>query len=164
MSLLLQLSPLVRQRRIEMGLTQVALASLCGLSRSTINQLENGSLKDISVRRLQLVGDALGINVFGAPHARASRKSSDSAVAARSASVSYKRSLPPAVLVKTLATGQAPDAFVAHIATLLDELPMSLLAAVVEEVSKKKSLDRKTVWSSVRKLATDLHSNRAVLR
>ena len=42
----------VRVRRMDMGLTQTALARIGGLSRATINQLEAGAVKNLSVNKL----------------------------------------------------------------------------------------------------------------
>ena len=52
MSAITEFSSAVRTRRADMGLTQTALAGLSGLSRATINQLENGTLQDLSLKRV----------------------------------------------------------------------------------------------------------------
>lgn len=41
----------ILERREHLGLTQDRLAKLCGLSRSTINHLENGSLNDLGFQK-----------------------------------------------------------------------------------------------------------------
>lgn len=43
----------VQARRLEVGLLQEHVAKLSGLSRVTINQLENGTLKDLGFSRLK---------------------------------------------------------------------------------------------------------------
>lgn len=45
MNTLKELGNSVRQRRTDMDLTQATLAQLSGLSRATINQIENGAIR-----------------------------------------------------------------------------------------------------------------------
>ena len=46
------LAPLIHARRTALGLSQDRLAKLCGLSRATVNQLENGTLVDLGAAKL----------------------------------------------------------------------------------------------------------------
>jgi transcriptional regulator with XRE-family HTH domain len=52
---LLWIGSSVHQRRLELGLTQGALARMAGVSRATVNGLERGSLANLSLGRLGLL-------------------------------------------------------------------------------------------------------------
>ena len=52
----------LKNTRVNAGMTQVALAAVSGVSRATINALENFKAKDISVNTLSLILNALARN------------------------------------------------------------------------------------------------------
>lgn len=62
----------VRNRRIKLEMTQTELAKRSGISRATINALENGQLAELGVVRLIKIMDQLGltINIDLAPKSR----------------------------------------------------------------------------------------------
>ncbi len=152
-----ELSQAVRTRRLEIGLSQKVLAKIAGLSRTTISQVEGGTLKDLSLTRTAALLEAIGLTLSITPaHPRRPLTASGYKpleLAARSASVSYARPLPPAVLGEVLASGAVESAFVPHLATLLEEAPVSLLAKVVEQVHAEAELPREAVWANMRRLA-----------
>jgi hypothetical protein len=80
----------------------------------------------------------------------------------QSASVSYRTLLEPAVLAAALVDGALPKGIVPHVATLLDEAPLSLIVAAVEEVANTSSTHPKLLWKHVIHWAKDLHSPRGV--
>jgi transcriptional regulator with XRE-family HTH domain len=132
---------------------------MSGLSRATINQLENGSLVDLGAAKLIALLDLVGINldvgtVKGHKHALQS--------VSRSASVSYKTMLEPAELAAALVNGILPQGIIPQVATLLDETPLSLIVAAVEEVASKSSTSPKLLWKHVFHWAKDLQSPRGV--
>ena len=77
-------------------------------------------------------------------------------VAAQSASTSYRTVLPAAVLGDALRTRKMPKEFEAHIGTLLEEAPLSMLAQVVEQIHAEDALQPEQVWSNMRSLAREL--------
>jgi transcriptional regulator with XRE-family HTH domain len=158
MSPLVELATAVRTRRSEMGLTQNHLAELSGLSRATVNEVETGRLRDLSLNRAARLLDALGLAVsITPPHLRHTALSDRAfEMAARTASVSYKTALTASALRKLLLTGDVPAGFVPHVRTLLDEAPMSLLALVVEQLHDEEGIDRADVWARMRELAQRL--------
>ncbi|MFG6443550.1 hypothetical protein [Roseateles sp. LKC17W] len=83
-------------------------------------------------------------------------------VAAQSASTSYRTNLPPEVLGDALRTGAMPADFMAHIGTLLDEAPMSMLAKVVEQIHADDGMHHELVWSNMRSLARSLKLTRDI--
>ncbi len=74
-------------------------------------------------------------------------------LAAKTASTSYKEVLTSSELKKILQTGEAPAQFAAHIITLLDEAPTSIVLGAVKEaasdnVSAKKIMKHLAKWAS----------------
>jgi len=103
-----------------------------GFSRASINQLETGSLMDLGAAKLIALLDLVG------QHRDAgTRKGQEHALqsVSQSASVSYRTLLDPAALVE----GALPKGITPHIATLLNEVPLSLIVAAVEEVENKRN-------------------------
>jgi transcriptional regulator with XRE-family HTH domain len=150
---------LVHARRTALGLSQARLALMSGLSRATINQLETGSLVDLGAAKLIALLDLVGLNLDAG-----TRKGHEHALqsVSQSASVSYKTLLDPADLAAALVDGVLPTAITPHVATLLDELPLSLIVAAVEEVASTSSTSPRLLWKHVFHWARDLHSPRGV--
>lgn len=142
-----------------MGLTQTTLAKLSGLSRATVNQLENGVIKDLSLTRAAKLLGALGLSVtVAAPRPKklpnSNAKSSALDLAARTASQ----------LHDALTSDAMPARLSPHMYTLLEEAPVSLLASVVEELHGESGLERPQVWKKMRELARQLKSSRELWR
>ena len=157
----------VRVRRMDMGLTQTALARIGGLSRATINQLEAGAVKNLSVNKLASLFEAMGLSLqVSAPRSRepapTPAKRPSLMVAAQTASVSFKVRWKPQSLGKALASGVISPGFEPHAYTLLDEAPVSLLGSVVDQVHAQTGLDHATVWRNMRTLARRLMSSRPI--
>lgn len=171
MSPIYELSSAVRTRRSDMGLTQMALAALSGLSRATVNQLEKGTIKDLSLSRAARLLEVLGLSMAIATPRPSSRpahvqkKSSALDIAARTASVSYKTTVSATQLRKALMSSTPPSLeLVPHLYALLDEAPVSLLASVVEQLHQEKGVERAQVWKRMRELAHHLKSPRELWR
>lgn len=161
-----ELSQAVRTRRREIGLSQQALARMAGLSRATINQLERGALNDLSLTRTAAVLDVLGLGLtISPPHPflrTAPGQATPLELAARTASVSYARTLTPAALHDALSTAEMASEFEPHLAALLEEAPMPLLAKAVEQVHAESRLPRETVWGNIRAMAARLQLMRGL--
>ena len=54
--------------------------------------------------------------------------------------------LQPAELALALAQGDLPEAITPHIATLLDEAPLALILAAVEQAARTTHTPPKTLW------------------
>ena len=165
MSAIQELGSSVRTRRSDMGLTQTTVAKLSGLSRATVNQVENGTINDLSLTRASKLLGVLGLFItVAAPRPRHSKtkdsKSSARDLAARTAGVSYRLAMSADHLRDSLSTGVVPPEFMPHVHTLLEEAPVSLLAAVVEELHEELGVDRTQVWKRMRTLAHQFKSNR----
>ena len=53
----------IRQARKEKKLTQAQLASLAGISRKTLSQIETGTVPDIGIRKVERTLDILGLEL-----------------------------------------------------------------------------------------------------
>ncbi len=165
MTALSELGMTVRTRRAEMGLTQQHLAKLSGLSRTTVNQIENGSIRDLSLGRATRLVEVLGLWMgVSAGTLRPTNLASASALAkaARSASVSYKKALEPETLRSVLLHGATPMEFQPHVRAVLEEAPISMLAAVVDQLHHENQIERSALWTQMRTLARGLQSYREV--
>lgn len=163
MSTLIELSAAVRARRSDIGLTQTMLAKLSGLSRATVNQLENGTVKDLSLNRASRLLEVLGLSLsIAVPDSQKTQKhrSTPLAIAARTASVSFKHSVSPEQLRTAFIEGKAGAAILPHIFTMLEEAPVSLLAKVVEQLHADHDIERSEIWKQMRQLAVNLKSSR----
>jgi transcriptional regulator with XRE-family HTH domain len=155
---LADIGQLVHSRREALGLSQARLARLAGLSRATINQLENGNLVDLGAAKLMMLLDLLGMDLDARP--RAPRPKAF-ALLSQTASVSYKHALPPGALADALVAGTLPPALVPQVATLLDEAPLPLIVAGVAEVAQRTHTPPKTLWRHLAAWAQALQSPRA---
>lgn len=157
---IIDLGSLIRSRRESLGLSQLHLAKLSGLSRTTINCLENGALVDLGFSKvialMEIVGLRLEANQVGNTHKKAL------VMASRTASVSYREKLTSKELSAALATGSIPTNRIAHMATLLDEAPVSVLVSAIEEVALETSVPPKKIWGHMHKWAKDFDSPRRV--
>lgn len=107
----------VRVRRLAVGLTQQRLAKLAGLSRQTVQQLEAGTIGDLSFGRLVNLLRVLGLN-FAPPSIKAREKKNGLWIAAKNASVSYRGELTSDQLMRALTTGKVPDNHIISFNTL----------------------------------------------
>jgi len=163
MDALFELGCAVRERRQDMGITQATLARLSGLSRTTVNQLENATAKELGISRAQRVMGALGLSVV-ITGARASARSATPALlkAARAASVSYREVMDAQTLAASLSGGAVPARFMPHVRSLLEEASVALLAEVVEDLHARRGTPRADVWRRMRQLAQEFKVSREV--
>lgn len=125
----------IRQARRDKGLTQAELAKAAGLSRTTINQLENGLFPDLGVKKLQLLLENVGLTLTIWPDS-ISHQTDPFQMACTTASVSYKNSLTVDELIRGLLTGKVPSGRRPHFRTLLEEAPKSLIDELVDEARR----------------------------
>jgi len=149
----------IRKQRLEMGLTQEQLARLTELSRTTINQLENGTLSDLGYAKLSHILSVLGLDLQAQP---AKGLQHALAVAARTASTSYKTTLSPEVLVQMLESGEARPEFRPHLMTLLDETPLPVVVKAVHEAARNSSTTSRKMMRHLAAWAEELHAHRTV--
>jgi len=148
----------VRQRRMDLGLSQDRLAKLCKLSRSTIHHLEKGSLQDLGASKLLALLSLLGL---GLVPEQSPRKHHGLEMASTTASVSYKTKLSRGDLSHSLAFGDVSESIYPHIATLLDEAPLAIIIAAVEEAAMINHIAPKVIWKNIDRWAHEMHSPRS---
>ena len=165
MSAIHELGHNLRARRADMGLSQAQVAAMSGLSRQTINQVESGAVPDLGINKAERLASVLGL----ARRVDGGRSTPGTAArmaplvrAAATAGVSHRTPLAAARLKKILATGQLPEKYAPHLHALLDDAPVSLLAAVAEQIGGETNGDRGSVWKTYRHLARQLKSRRDI--
>ncbi|MEI2431422.1 helix-turn-helix transcriptional regulator [Lysobacter yananisis] len=166
MTALLELGLALRRRRAEMGLSQARVAVLSGLSRQTVNQLEMGAVPDLGLNKAERLAELLGLSLrvetgLASPSRLPSRMS-PLARAAATASVSYRSELPADELRRMLSTGEVPDRYAPHLHALLDDAPVSLLAALAGQLQEECGYAREQVWKRYRSLARRVKSLRGL--
>ena len=143
----------IRQARTARKLTQAQLAVAAGLSRTTLNQLENGLFPDLGVKKVQAILETLGLSLSVEQKQKPRRPDFISA-ACTSASVSYRELLAQDELVHALLSGKVPRNRRPHLRTLLDEAPRRVVEGLVHEVGKWAKPGR--VIGNVQKMAAEL--------
>jgi transcriptional regulator with XRE-family HTH domain len=143
-----ELGRAVRKARIARRLTQAQLAAAAGLSRNTLNRLENGLFPDLGVKKAQAILETLGMELTIKPVKAKSGKSDFVGMASSSASVSFRKQLTPEELVHALLSGKATPGKEAHFIVLLEEAPPALLKGLVGQVG---------AWVKPGKIEKNLH-------
>lgn len=136
-----------RKARLAKGLTQAALARETGLSRETLNLLESGLIRDLGIRKVIALLEYLGLEIALQPRARL-RRPDYVRMACTSANVGFKTTLTEDELIHALITGKVPAQRSAHLRTLFDEAPKTLINGLVSEASR---------WTKPGKLQINLH-------
>ncbi len=152
----------VRIRRLALGLTQLRLARLAGLSRQTVQQLEAGTIADLSFGRVVKLLGVLGLS-FAPPTIQAREKKRGLWIAAKNASVSYKSELTSEQLRQALATGQVPTNHQSQLLHFLDETPLQVVVMAVEETAHLEAVPPAYIWACVAQLTRQLGSVRSDL-
>ncbi len=135
-----QLGHIIRKARLARGRTQAELADSAGISRTTLNLLENGLFPDLGVRRAQAILDhlALELQVRAAPR----RRANPVLMARTVANGSFRSKLSEAELERALLTGRIASRHRPHLRALLAEAPLTVLRDLVHEVGKWAEHDR----------------------
>lgn len=146
---LAQIGGEIHHKRVQVGLLQEQVARFAGLSRVTINQLENGTLKDLGYTKLKAVMEILGLDMETVQPAGLK---SALAIAARSISTSYRDIMTAEMLATMLRSGVAPPQFQPHLMALLDETPLPVVVKAVAEaatsdVPAKKIMKHLGLWA-----------------
>ena len=145
----------IRRARTARGMTQARLAAEAGLSRTTLNQLENGLFPDLGVRKVQAILDRLGLALS---IQQAADRADPIRMAARTASVSYKSPLTEEELIHALIKGRIPQGKRPHFRTLLDEGSPTLLKGLVKEAGQWTKPGR--VEKNLAKIAREVGSTK----
>lgn len=60
----------IRQARKRRGMSQAELAAMLGMSRTTIGQIENGTVQEVGVRKIVRILEVLGLELRVRPAGR----------------------------------------------------------------------------------------------
>ena len=151
-----ELGHAIRKARLARGLTQADLARAAGVSRTTMNQLENGLFPDIGMRKAQAILDQLGLDLHVRP---VHKRRADYVLMARTvANGSFRGKLSEPDLVRVLLTGRVAPRYRPHLRALLSEAPVALLKGLVAEVGQWARPGR--VVASVRSVSEALGTAR----
>ena len=123
----------IRRSRLSRGLTQARLAEAAHITRTTLNQLENGAIKDLGIRKLQAVLDQLGLALL-IERTPQPKPTDFLRLASTAASVSFKTALSERELLRALLTGKVPRDRHPHLRTLLEESPRTLVKGLIHQV------------------------------
>lgn len=143
------LGPVIRQARKERSLTQARLATLAGVARTTLNQLENGVFPDIGVRKLIAILEIVGRRLVIESSENGRGERDYLRMACTSASTSFRDRMRPDELAHALLTGRVPGSRRPHLRAILEEVPAPVLEGVVRQVGG---------WSSREKVIANLET------
>lgn len=149
----------IRRARLARGLTQARLAADAGLSRQTLNLLENGLVRELGIRKVLALLDKLGIELT-VEQGKRPRRPDYVRMACTTANVSYKSALTEDELVRALVTGKVPENRGAHFRTLLDEAPAALLNGLAAEAGRW--IDPGKLQRNLLRLARDAGASRRI--
>jgi transcriptional regulator with XRE-family HTH domain len=154
-----EIGQMIQSRRTALGLSQLRLAKLADLSRATINQLENGTIKDLGMAKLEALLGLIGVRLNPEP---IPKSKNGLRMAAITSSVSFRNSFDPGTLSSALQSGKLPKGFEPHVAQLLDEAPLPLVVQVVEEAARGSKVTAKQMWQHLERWAQELQCTRKV--
>ena len=154
-----EIGQMIQSRRTALGLSQLRLAKLADLSRATINQLENGTIKDLGMAKLEALLGLIGVRLNPEPRPKSKN---GLRMAAITSSVSFRKSFDPSALLSALQSGELPKGFEPHVAHLLDEAPLPLIVQVVEETARDSETSAKQMWKHLERWAHELQCTRKV--
>jgi transcriptional regulator with XRE-family HTH domain len=133
----------IRQAREHKGLTQDALSRAANLSRTTLNQLENGVFPDIGVKKLLTILHQLGKDLAVVRVVKGRSGPNFLRMARVTANVSYREALTEDELVHALLTGKVAHSKRPHLRTLLQEAPKPMIEGLIQQVGGwNKATDR----------------------
>src|SRR6202023_967545 len=95
----------IRRSRLSRGLTQAQLAEAAHITRTTLNQLENGVVKDLGIRKVQALLDQLGLALL-IDRTPQPKLPDFLRLASTAASVSFKTTLSERELLRALLSGK----------------------------------------------------------
>jgi len=115
-------------------MTQAQLAQDAGLSRETLNLLENGLVRDLGLRKVLALLDRLGLTLT-LQHKVPSRNADYVQMACTTASVSFRTLLTEDELIHALMTGKVQAKRAPHLRTLIGEAPEPLLRGLIRQAA-----------------------------
>lgn len=143
----------IRRSRLARGLTQAQLAAAAHVTRTTLNELENGLVADLGITKIQALLDQRGL-ALAIDRKPTPREPDFLKVASTAASVSFKTSLTEGELPRALLTGRVPAHRRPHLRALLEESPKAVSRGLLAQVTR---------WSRPGKVERNLRQIAATL-
>ena len=141
---------LVRERRRASGLSQKDLARLAGISRATLNYLENEPDSDMGAVKLLALLDVLGVRLSFAPDGP---EQDEATVDEALRSIPKASRIARAVLVEALVTGRPPVGQEPALAAFMEKASLAAVLAAARLAGADPSTNPKAVWKHVGTLA-----------
>lgn len=130
---LVEIGHRLRQFRLSRGVTQAHLAQLAGVSRATLNALENGLVKDLGIAKVLAIAGAVGATLEVAPLPK--RVGRDYlAIATIAANVGFRTPVSETDLVRALLTGTPPPKGRPNLRRLLGDSPPEVIRGLLAQV------------------------------
>lgn len=149
----------IRRARLAQGLTQAGLAASVGLSRETLNLLENGLVRELGVQKVFNLLNKLGLEITVQRDARP-RRPDFVRMACTTANVSFKSAMTEDELIHALVSGKVPAKRSVHLRALLDEAPPSLLNGLAAETARW--ISRGKLEKNLAQLAHQVEASRKI--
>lgn len=149
----------IRKARLAQGLTQAQLAAGVGVSRETLNLLENGLVRDLGVRKVLNVLNKLGLEL-AIQHQVRPRRPDFVRMACTTANVSLRSEMTQDELIHALVSGRVPAKRSVHLRALLDEAPASLLNGLAGEAARWISPGK--LEKNLARLAREVEASREI--
>lgn len=144
----------IRRARNARRLTQAQLAAAAGLSRNTLNRLENGLFPDLGVKKAQAILETLDLELVVKPMRAKPSKTDFVGMASASAGVSFREPLTSDELIQALLSGKVPPGKGPHLIVLLEESSSTVLNGLVQQVGAWVTPEK--VKKNLKKLAGQL--------
>ena len=146
-----ELGDTIRRTRVASGISQAQLARMAGVSRATLNYVEQGR-SAIGADALLRILPPLGLSIVTAEMPSSDSKQAIELLAA-SASVSYRVPITPNDVERAVVTGAIEERWLPHIATIVDEASDPMLLRAVREISLQTSVPATQIWRNMKNLA-----------
>jgi transcriptional regulator with XRE-family HTH domain len=125
----------IKRFRLARGLTQAQLAAAAHVSRTTLNQFENGLVIDLGIRKVQAILERLDL-VLVAQSPPKPQSPDFLSLASTTASISFKTALTDHELLRALLTGKVPANRRPHFFTLFEEAKPAVMHGLVRQVDQ----------------------------
>lgn len=156
-----QIGAVIKQARRDSGLSQAELAALASISRATLNALESEKLSELGISKILNLLDVLGLQLHLSDISGKLACPVEAVTKiAKSANVSYRNTLSPAMLEDFLCSGSIPQGFEAQLLYLIDESPESMIMDAIREVARKNRIRPRKVWLNLLNMAEQVQSPR----
>jgi len=144
----------MREARSSAGLTQSQIAAATGVSRATINYIENGN-QDASFATVLAICEVVGLDLSAIPRPNMPKRSALKWVIS-SANTSYRNELTVPQLVDALTTGAIEEEFYPQLAYIINEVSKPRQIQMIKEIAATRQLNTKQVLKHFKQFAEKL--------